>query len=87
MAIDLVLLTTLIVSIGDLVVNLGTLCCKGRIKMNCNNCFTVEHNENDGLTKSEVMDAVRRASQNLESPPIVSSDKLEPPTILVTHEK
>jgi hypothetical protein len=87
MAIDLVLLTTLIVSIGDLVVNLGALCCKGRIKMNCSDCFTVEHNENDGLTKSEVMDAVHRASHKHESPPIASTDKLEPPTILVTHEK
>jgi hypothetical protein len=64
MAIDLVLLTTLIVSIGDVLINIVGFCCTGHIKTNCCNCFSYEKDD-DELTKEEITsieNAVRRGS-------------------------
>lgn len=60
MAIDLVLLTTLIVSIGDLFVNLFGLCCSGRCKVHsC--CVDIEHNEKNNLSESTIDTKIKEA--------------------------
>ena len=64
--VDLVLLTTLIVSIGDVFVNLFGFCCGGHIKAKCCNCFSYEKDDDDDqLTKEEITaieEAVKRGS-------------------------
>lgn len=77
---DLVLITTLIVSIGDVLVNIIGFCCAGRIRANCcGDCFSIEKDDDDTqkLTKEEVTaieDAVRRGSVHANSP-IHNNDK------------
>lgn len=50
----ILLITTLVVSLGDLLVNIFSICCSGRLKVEAP-CIKVDHRENDkGFTKSEV---------------------------------
>ena len=44
MAVDIVLIVTLIVSLGDLFVNLATACCSGRTKITTSK-IKIEHSE------------------------------------------
>jgi hypothetical protein len=64
MAIDFLILSTLIVSVGDLAVNLLTVCCSGRCKSDC--CgLHMEHSEGN-LTKSNIEDAFNNAMEKEE---------------------
>lgn len=53
MAVDLVLLTTLIVSIGDVFINIVGFCCTGHIKTQCCSCCSYEKDDDD-LNQKEI---------------------------------
>ena len=54
MAIDIILLvSTLVVSLGDVFINLFGFCCQGRLKINCSGCCDIEHDECDDCDDHE----------------------------------
>lgn len=63
MAVDMVLLATLLVSIGDILVNITGFCCSGRTTITTK-CIKIDHNE-DG-DKSINDNDIEKISENVE---------------------
>lgn len=53
MAIDILVLSTLLVSIGDIIVNIFGFCCTGRLKIEAP-CIKVEHTDKQSFTDSDL---------------------------------
>ena len=65
--IDILLVTTLIVSISDVLINLGTLCCSGRTKIKTKN-IEITHSEYDksnSLDSEEIEKITRKVHRRM----------------------
>ena len=50
---SVLLVSTLVVSLGDVFINVFGLCCGGRLKIKCSSCCNIEHDECDDCDDHE----------------------------------
>ena len=67
------IISTLIISIGDLIVNLRVLLFKGQYTVNCNHCCNFEHDDNEHcnspkMTDSQIDNITERVHRQSSSP-------------------